>query len=124
MTKKQKSKFRAIRFAKHLSRFVDLHRFPDFKLTNEIIEVEAKRQTHGESKLSDHEKEIIIPLRDAQRWKEVTLNGIREEADEFRRNGWGWIYPIIAEFEHARNDWIMKKAILEIKKSFHNPTST
>ena len=118
MNRRQRSKFKARRFVRHLIRFVDTHRYPNFKLTDEIIQIESKRQTHGETALTSTEIKLVAPLRDAQRWKEVTLNGIREEMEEFRRNGWGWIYPLISEFERIQNDWIMKKAILEIKKSF------
>ena len=114
MTRKRKQRFKAWRFCKHLSRFVDCHRYPGFKLTQEIVEAELTRQEKGIN------NPITEPLRDAQRWKEVTLNGIIDECSEFRRNGWGWIYPIIAEFEHAANDWIMKKSILEIARNFQN----
>ena len=98
-----------------LSRFVDRHRFSNFQLTNDIIDAEAKRQTHGEGQLSQKEVSLIEPLRDAQRWKEVTINGLVQEMAEWWSKGWGWWYPMAAHLGHERDDWIMKRALLEIR---------
>jgi hypothetical protein len=117
-SRKRKSIFRAYRFCKHLCRFVDRHRYPDFVLTDEIVMAERQRQSHGEKSMRPRAVEVIEPLRDAQRWKEVTINGIIDEMLEWKRNEWGWAYPWIAEFERIENDWIMRKALLEIWDNF------
>jgi uncharacterized NAD(P)/FAD-binding protein YdhS len=75
-SKKQKRKFKARRFVKHLARFVDSHRYPNFQISEEIIVAESKRQTYGEKSLTKDEVLLIEPLRDAQRWKEVTIDGL------------------------------------------------
>jgi len=118
-SRKQRQWWRAVRFAKHLRRFVDEHRFPHFHLTDAIIHAEAKRQSHGERALSEEEKVLIEPLRDAQRWKEVTIDGLVEEMADWWSAGAGWFYPIHAEILRIRNDWIMKKALLEIYARCH-----
>ena len=112
--KKEKQKFRATRFVKHLNRFVDRHRFPDFVLTEFAINAEWKRQSFGMKALTEDEQRAISPLLDAQIWKEVTIKCMVEEMAEWWSNDWGWGYPILATIEFNRGDWIMKKALLEI----------
>jgi hypothetical protein len=115
-SKKQKRKFKARRFVKHLARFVDSHRYPNFQISEEIIVAESKRQTYGEKSLTKDEVLLIEPLRDAQRWKEVTIDGLVSEMSEWWSKGWGWYYPMYDEVKRIQNDWIMKKALLEIKR--------
>lgn len=115
VSKKQRRRFREKRFAKHLARFVDLHRFPDFQLTDDMIAAEAKRQTHGPCKLTESEVALLEPLRDGQKWKEVIIDGLVQEMAEWWSKGWGWWYPMAAHLRYERNDWIMKKALLEIR---------
>lgn len=119
ITRQQRQKFRAMRFAKHLVKFVDTHRFPSFVLTDAMAMSEAKRQSHGERGLTPAELTLTEPLRDAQRWKEVTIAGLQEEMAEWQRNGWGWGYPILHELAHyTKNDWILKKAYIEIWRNW------
>src|SRR5438046_358058 len=108
MTRRKRQHFRAWRFVRHLRRFVDYHRFPDFRVTSELVRAESRRQSYGDTKLTPSEIVLTAPLRDAQRWKEVTIDGLVDEMGEWWANGWGWWYPMAAELGRIRCDWVMK----------------
>lgn len=130
--KRLRKQRRAIRFSKHLLRFVNRDNYSDFLLTKSNIEALSEFQTNGRKNLSEIDLISLIPfvgglhpslginVYGAQQWKEITLDCLQDEMKEWARSGWGWIYPWLAVWdgEKGKSDWIMKKALLEIKMNF------
>jgi len=51
---------------------------------------ESKRQSLGATSLTEQEQSLIEPLADAQRWKEVQIDGLIEEMAEWWSCNAGW----------------------------------
>lgn len=120
MTGKQRKKFRNDRFLKHIYNFVDRNYHKDFILTTEIGDSFIKFQTYGATKLTKDQLNSIKPMIYAQKLKEITIKLFVQELAHWWSTNSGWIYPAANTIENITGDWVMKKALLEIKTKIWN----
>lgn len=108
------------RFKKHFKTFIDIHKFPNWELTNERMEIFMRLQSLGKNFLTKQELEDIYPLIWAQKLKEITIQQLIDEMSEWWSNGWGWIYPIEDTIQKTKDNRLMLLAFLRIKRKCLN----
>lgn len=97
---------------------LDRHIYPNFEGGQEEIDIFQRWQTSG--KITSDEKNRIYPLVWAQTLKESRLKSITQECDEYHRQGFGWIYPLLSELSvetPTRNHGVMYWAIRNLTNS-------
>jgi hypothetical protein len=97
---------------------IDRHVYPYFEGDKEDIEIFQRWQTTG--KITSDEKSRIYPLVWAQTLKESRLKSIAQECEEFRRAGFGWIWPLLSELiieTPTKNHGVMYWAIRNLTNS-------
>jgi hypothetical protein len=113
--------------AQHHARFVDKYWWPDFTLTDEIVERFIRFESYGPKSLNSQELESIIPLTGsatmvgAKGLKELTIKMLYEECAEYWSKGWGFYHPIAAtikwELKEKAKDKIYIRALIKIARA-------
>ena len=88
------------RLGRHFERFVERRWHKDFKLSDEALEIFIRIETHGKLSATEAERVIAAPLFSGKTNYELTLKMLYEEMANWWSNGWGWMNPIAAVFEH------------------------
>ena len=95
-------------FVEHINRFVDKHRYPDFRLTDDVFNLFFEYSSFGKKVLTTEQIEKIEPLINGQKTKEITIKLVVQEMSEWWSNGWGWGYPLYHMIENETDPIMLK----------------